>query len=73
VVALSSFFFNLGSFSPLKIFEQLLSTSEANKLIRNTYMLLSMTLLFSAIMAGVAMVTGMKHKHWLLVLGGYFS
>jgi modulator of FtsH protease len=55
------------------VFEQPLSTVEANKLIRNTYMLLSMTLLFSAVMAGVAMVTEMKPLHWAIVLVGYFG
>jgi len=40
-----------------QVFEQApLSSVEANKLIRNTYMLLSMTLLFSAATAGIAMV-----------------
>ncbi|MCK5719808.1 MAG: hypothetical protein KAH84_07650, partial [Thiomargarita sp.] len=34
--------------------ERTLSSVEANKLIRNTYMLLSATLLFTAAMAGVA-------------------
>lgn len=31
------------------------TTMETNKLIKNTYMLLSMTLAFAAVMAGVAM------------------
>lgn len=52
---------------------QPLSSAEANTLIRNTYMLLSMTLLFSAVMAGVAMVTRMPPLHWLIVLAGYFG
>lgn len=38
--------------------ESVLST---NKLIRNTYMLLSMTLVFSALMAGLSMVLKMPH------------
>lgn len=55
-------------------FEQAaLSSAEANKLIRNTYMLLSMTLLFSAAMAGIAMVTKMPPLHWAITLIGYFG
>lgn len=46
---------------------------ETNKLIRNTYMLLSLTLLFSALMAGVAMITNMPPFHWLLTLVGYIG
>jgi modulator of FtsH protease len=44
-----------------------------NSLIRNTYMLLSMTLLFSAAMAGVAMATNAPMMNVWLVLGGYFG
>ncbi|MDN5850894.1 MAG: Bax inhibitor-1/YccA family protein [Nitrococcus sp.] len=44
-----------------------------NRVIRNTYALLSMTLLFSAAMAGVAMVTNAPPMHWLIVLVGYFG
>ncbi|MDN3518591.1 Bax inhibitor-1/YccA family protein [Aquisalimonas lutea] len=46
---------------------------ETNKVIRNTYTLLSLTLAFSAVMAGVAMITNAPPMHWLLVLGGYFG
>ncbi len=49
------------------------SVLATNKLIRNTYILLSMTLLFTAIMSGVAMAINMPPLHWLLVLGGYFG
>jgi len=56
-----------------QVFEQPLSSSEANKLIRNTYMLLSMTLLFTAFTAGIAMLINMPPMHWLIVLGGYFG
>ncbi len=39
-----------------EVFEQQpLSTAQANKLIRNTYTLLSMTLFFTAFTAGIAM------------------
>jgi len=44
-----------------------------NSLIRNTYMLLSMTLLFSAAMAGVAMTTNAPMMNIWIVLGGYFG
>jgi len=44
-----------------------------NSLIRNTYTLLSMTLLFSATMAGVAMATDAPMMNVWLVLGGYFG
>ena len=43
-----------------------------NKVLRNTYLLLSMTLLFSAFTAGVAIVTHAPPLHWLITLGGYF-
>ena len=44
-----------------------------NQLIRNTYTLLAMTLAFSAVTAGVAMVLNMPPLHWLVTLGGYFG
>ena len=40
-------------------------TTEANKVLRNTYMLLSMTLLFSAGMAGVAMAIEAPYMGWI--------
>lgn len=49
------------------------STLATNKLIRNTYMLLSMTLLFSALTAGIAIVTNMPFMGPLVTLGGYFG
>jgi len=45
----------------------------SNKVIRNTYMLLSMTLLFSALTAGVSMALKLPHPGLLLTLGGYFG
>lgn len=45
----------------------------SNKLIRNTYILLSLTLLFSAAMAGVAIAINMPSLGLLLTLGGYFG
>lgn len=44
-----------------------------NKVLRNTYTLLAMTLLFSALTAGVAIATKAQPLHWLITLGGYFG
>jgi len=44
-----------------------------NKMVCNTYMLLSMTLLFSALAAGVSMALNLPHPGLLLTLGGYFG
>lgn len=44
-----------------------------NKVIRSTYTLLSMTLLFSAVIAGVSMSLNLPHPGLLLTLGGYFG
>ena len=44
-----------------------------NKLIRNTYILLSMTLLFSALMAGVSIAMNLPSMGMLITLGGYFG
>jgi len=49
------------------------STLATNKLIRNTYTLLSMTLLFSALTAGVAMALNFPYMGPLITLGGYFG
>ena len=49
------------------------STLVTNKVIRNTYMLLSMTLFFSALTAGVSMALNLPHPGLLLTLGGYFG
>jgi len=49
------------------------SALATNKVLRNTYMLLSLTLLFSALTAGFAMVTKAPPLHWLITLGGYFG
>jgi len=46
---------------------------ETSKVIRNTYALLSMTLLFSALTAGVSMTLNLPHPGLLLTLGGYFA
>ena len=43
-----------------------------NKIVRNTYMLLSMTLLFSAVTAGISTVLHMPPMTYLLSVGGAF-
>ena len=47
--------------------------ADTNKLIRNTYMLLSMTLFFSAGTAGIAMMTDMPPLGFIITLVGYFG
>lgn len=44
-----------------------------NKVLRNTYLLLAATLLFSAATAGMAMVSGAAPLNPWLTLGGYFG
>jgi modulator of FtsH protease len=53
--------------------EQPRSVVETNKLIRNTYTLLSLTLLFSAITAGIAMVLNLPHPGFLVFLLGFIG
>jgi len=55
------------SYVPVRTTESVLAT---NKLIRNTYTMLSMTLLFSAIMAGVSTYLVMPPMTYLLAIGG---
>ena len=49
------------------------SVLATNKVIRNTYILLSMTLLFSAVTAGLSMALNLPHPGILLTLVGYFG
>jgi modulator of FtsH protease len=44
-----------------------------NKMLRNTYMLLSMTLLFSAATAGLSMVFNLPHPGMIVTMVGYFG
>jgi len=44
-----------------------------NKMLRNTYLLLSMTLLFSALTAGLSMALNLPHPGIVLTLVGYFG
>ncbi len=48
-------------------------TLAVNSVIRNTYLLLSMTLLFSAVTAGVSMALNLPHPGLLITLAGYFG
>lgn len=49
------------------------STLTANKLIRNTYTLLAMTLLFSAAAAGASIKLNLPHPGLIVTLVGYFG
>ena len=49
------------------------SVPATNKLIRNTYLLLSLTLLFSAATAGLSMALGFPYLGPLVTIGGYFG
>ena len=49
------------------------SVLATNKVIRNTYMLLSATLLFSALTAGVSMALNLPHPGLIITLVGYFG
>ena len=46
---------------------------ESNRVLRNTYFLLALTLLFSALTAGVSMALNLPHPGLLLTLAGYFG
>ena len=49
------------------------SVLATNKVIKNTYMLLSMTLLFSALTAWISMQINMPYLGPIVTLGGYFG
>ena len=49
------------------------SALATNKVLRNTYALLAMTLLFSALTAGIAVANNAQPMNVILVLGGYFA
>ncbi|NKB63353.1 MAG: BAX inhibitor (BI)-1/YccA family protein [Gammaproteobacteria bacterium] len=46
---------------------------EINRVLKNTYMLLSMTLLFSALTAGLSMTMNFPPMNIFITLGGYFG
>lgn len=50
-----------------------LPVTQANKVLRNTYSLLAMTLAFSAVVAGVSMSLNLPHPGIILTLVGYFG
>jgi len=52
---------------------QHVSAATMNKVLRNTYALLSMTLLFSAAMAGVSMALNWPYPGVMITLVGYFG
>jgi len=47
--------------------------SATNRVLRNTYWLLSLTLLFSAVTAGISLTLNLPHPGLLLTLVGYFG
>jgi modulator of FtsH protease len=49
------------------------SVLATNKVIRNTYILLSLTLLFSAVTAGASMMLNLPHPGMLITFAGYFG
>ena len=49
------------------------SVLATNKVIRNTYILLSMTLLFSALTAGASMALNLPYPGMLITFAGYFG
>jgi modulator of FtsH protease len=49
------------------------ATLTTNKVIRNTYMLLSMTLAFSSVMAFVAMATGARPISWIVMIAVFIG
>ena len=49
------------------------SILSTNKMLRNTYMLLSMTLLFSAATAGLSMALNLPHPGMIMTMVGYFG
>lgn len=49
------------------------SVLSTNKVIRNTYLLLSLTLAFSAVTAGASLALGLPHPGMLITLVGYFG
>lgn len=50
-----------------------LGTETKNKVLRNTYMLLSLTLMFSAAVSVATVWMGLPHPGLLVTLGGYFG
>ncbi|WP_447528890.1 Bax inhibitor-1/YccA family protein [Vreelandella sp. TE19] len=53
--------------------EQAVSSAKANKVLRNTYALLAMTLLFSAVTAGASVALGVQQLNILVFLVGAYG
>ncbi|MCG7497687.1 Bax inhibitor-1/YccA family protein [Vibrio sp. Of7-15] len=49
------------------------SALQTNKVLRNTYFLLSMTLVWSAVVAGAAMVFNLPHPGFIITLVGFYG
>ncbi len=49
------------------------SALQTNKVLRNTYALLSMTLLWSAVVAGIAMAYNLPHPGMIITLVGFYG
>src|SRR5574337_1798082 len=49
------------------------SALATNRVLRNTYLLLALTLAFSAVTAGVSMALGLPHPGVIITLVGYFG
>src|SRR5574337_718410 len=49
------------------------SALATNRVLRNTYLLLALTLAFSAVTAGVSMALGLPHPGFVITLVGYFG
>ncbi len=59
--------------NPYSVAQASESTVEINKVLRNTYTLLSMTLLFSAGVAYISMSTNMPHPGFIVTLVGFYG
>src|SRR3990172_7805279 len=63
----------MNSYQPVITSRATTNALATNKMIRNTYTLLAMTLLFSAATAGVSMVLNLPHPGLIITLVGYFG
>ena len=61
------------SFDQLTATHSQAHTLATNKLIKNTYILLSMTLIWSAVVAGLSMAFNMPHPGLILTLVGFYG
>src|SRR3990172_6832769 len=63
----------MNSYQPVITSRATTNAPATNKMIRNTYTLLAMTLLFSAATEGVSMVLNLPHPGLIITLVGYFG